>query len=244
MISRYTALMGLSLCVVAAPVGAQTGWATEVTMLAPMPSPVSVCEARETEQKRALTAILEASALERQQARERFRAVADSLAEEAAAVPDDVELQFMLAVVIGSLADVESGRARVQTATALHAQVQAVLALDPGHAGAHHLLGRLHAAVMRMDRLTRFLATRVLGGSGLRGASWSEAQRLLEAAAVEDPCTMDHHFELAKLYAERGADALAQSQLRQLLNLRASGARDGLIRRRAIELLAALSTDD
>lgn len=241
MTSRWIFLTLLLVPFFAIPATAQTKGLSEITMLAPAPKLVTTaCSALATEQDHALGAMLEASVMERSEARVVFQTLADSLSRVALAAPEDVELQFMLAAVVGSLADVEKGRGRIRAAQQLHEQVQAVLVLDPGHPGAQHLLGRLHAAVMRMDRITRFLATRVLGGSELRGASWEEARLRLEAAAAGDPCSMDHHYELAKLYAERGEPRLALRPLRQLLRLQASSARERVIQNRALLLLTEL----
>jgi hypothetical protein len=130
-------------------------------------------------------------------------ALQDSLAAEASARPGDVEVQFLLAATLGARADVEGGTEKIRAAKALHAQATRVLALDPAHAGAQYLLGRLHAAVLRLDRVTRFLAIKLLGGAELSGASWEEARRLLEAAVAQDPCVAEYQYELARLYSER-----------------------------------------
>ncbi|MCH2469777.1 MAG: hypothetical protein MK486_07160 [Gemmatimonadetes bacterium] len=90
--------------------------------------------------------------------------------------------------MIGGRTEIEGGHTKIGLAKALHAQEGAVLSLQPDHPGAQHLLGRLHAAIMRMNRVRRFLATKVLGRGALASASWQEAQRLLEAAASGDPC--------------------------------------------------------
>jgi predicted Zn-dependent protease len=83
-------------------------------------------------------------------------------------------------------------------------QAQRVLELDPSHAGASYMLGRIHSSIKRMGGFKKFMARQLYGGEALEGASWDEAQRLLEVAVREDPCVPEHHFELARVYEARG----------------------------------------
>jgi hypothetical protein len=163
--------------------------------------------------------ILEARTLSRDEARPLLAHLVDSLSLEAAARPDAVRAQYLLAVALGAQAEVEGGRTRIRAARALHEQLAVVFELDPGHPGAQHLLGRLHAAVRRMDSVTRWVATRLLGGGALAQASWTEARAWLESAVVGDPCVPDHHYELARLYADLGQDEAARERLGRLLEL-------------------------
>lgn len=157
-------------------------------------------------------------------------AVADS--------PGDVEAQYALAVVMGARTDLAEGRDRLSLADALLRQVERVLALDPSHPGAHHILGRLEAAVMRMGGLERFLARHVLGGEVVAEASWDGARAHLEAAEEGAPCIPEHHYELARLLHERERPALALREVGHVLELTAADtARWASLRRRATGLL-------
>jgi hypothetical protein len=101
----------------------------------------------------------------------------------------------------------------VSGAKELHVQLMDLPELSPGHPGASYILARLHVGVMKLDRVTRFLARHPLGGDALRSASWDQAQALLEHAAREEPCVPEHHVELARLYARRGDKAAAKLAL-------------------------------
>jgi hypothetical protein len=167
-------------------------------------------------------------------------ALHDSLATEVGARPDDVGSRYLLALVIGARTEVEGGRTKIRLAADLHEQLVRVLELERSHAGAQHLFGRLHAGVMRLGRVTRFLAVNLLGASALGAASWDEAQRLLEAAATAEPCSPDHHYELARLYQDRGRDELARRELEVVLALRTDAVRGEQVALKANALMAHL----
>lgn len=167
-------------------------------------------------------------------------ALHDSLHAQLEAGRSDVEIQFLTAVVAGLRADLEGGRSAVGLASEAYRRTSMVLELDPEHAGAHHLVGRLHAAVMRMDRVTRFVATRVLGGGELSGASWPEARVRMEFAVARAPCVPDHHFELARLYAELGQVGRARERLEDALALSTRSGPYSDIRQKAERLLAKI----
>jgi tetratricopeptide (TPR) repeat protein len=170
--------------------------------------------------------VMESLTLDREASSRTLRVLLDSLAVAAAERPEDVATQYLLATVLGARAEVEVGRSKLRVAQAILSQVEVVLALDPNHAGALHMMGRLHAAVMRMDRVTRFVATRLLGGAKLDAASWHEAERFLESARSLEPCTGDHYYQLARVYADQGKRALAATRLREFLELGPSGSLD------------------
>jgi Flp pilus assembly protein TadD len=164
----------------------------------------------------------------------------DSLSALVRTRPDDVDLQFDLAVVLGARTDVEDGRDKLRTAQDLVEQLHRVLALDPSHPGAQYLLGRLNAAVMRMSSVSRFVATRFLGGSALSGVSWEEARRLLESAAEGDPCLVDAEYELARLYVDRGEPARAIEPLERMLQLRATDPHRRAVMDKGLALLESI----
>lgn len=85
--------------------------------------------------------------------------------------------RFALAAVLGMRADREGGLTKIRAASRLHDELKHLLKLDPEHAEARYMMGRLHAGVRRMGRVTRWLATNLLGGGALKEASWEEAER-------------------------------------------------------------------
>ncbi|HSM62174.1 MAG TPA: hypothetical protein VK849_15305 [Longimicrobiales bacterium] len=157
------------------------------------------------------------------------------------ASPEDADRRYALAVVVGLRADREGGRARVQAASRLHEELRRILELAPGHAPARHLLGRLHAGVLRMDGVTRWVATHLLGGGVLGEATWEEAEENLAFAEAELPDVPDHHYELANLYGDTGREALAVAELEHVLALEPVSAMEVAVRVKAERLLQELS---
>ena len=215
----------------------------------PAPAPdlraLSICAMRPPLQGGVWNTVLGAlGASDRESWRPAVRALEDSLAAAAAAAPADVTTQYLYAVALGARTEVEDGRREVRKAVQLGDQLERVLRLDPDHAGALHILGRLNAAVMRLGSLKRFLATKLLGGAALSSASWDEARRLLEAAVEKDPCVPDHHLELAKLFTDTGYWTLARAELDWVILLATDDDNGVRTKEKARSLLKRLGTEE
>lgn len=152
--------------------------------------------------------------------------------------PEGVEGHYWRAASAGLLADVEGGRTRIAYAEEAWRASSRALELDSLHAGAHHVQGRLHAAVMRLNWVTRTLAGRLLGAALLREASWEEAERHLSLAAELAPGEAIHHLELGILYRDRGRADEARRALRAAMDAPECHAADRTYRERAARLLA------
>lgn len=150
--------------------------------------------------------------------------------------PEEVGRRFALAVVLGLRADREGGRTKVRAASQLHEELETILAMDPEHARARHLLGRLHAGVLRMNRVTRWVATNLLGGDALKAATWEEAERNLRFAAEQVPEVGEHHLQLANLYRDTERSDLALEEIEHVLALPAETPLAEATRAEALEL--------
>lgn len=93
----------------------------------------------------------------------------------------------------------------------------AILERDPEHAGGNYLVGRITAAGMRINPVTRFVAARIIGGDLLRQASWERAEASLVTAVEAEPSNPMHRIELAALLADTGQEDAARAQLRRVL---------------------------
>jgi hypothetical protein len=200
--------------------------------------PASICAVRPSAEDPMWSDLYEIVTLEWDVANRQLIALEDSATALAVQSPADVDAQFYVAAVLGARSEVEGGRTRN---TCRRDSPRPTRRGAGPRTGAPrvpaHLLGRLNAAVMRMDWVTRFLATRILGGSELRAASWDDAERLLETAISVEPCVGDHHYQLARVYADRGKRSLAMEQLVALFDLGPKGARDYRVWGQAMELL-------
>lgn len=153
-----------------------------------------------------------------------------------AAHEDDTGRRFALIMVLGMRANTEGGRAKVVAAAELHTELRTVLAADPDHVGARHMLGRLHAGVRRMSSVTRWLATNLLGGGALKEATWEEAERNLAFAARSAPEVLDYHLQLANLYRDTGRPELAMAEAERVLALPARTSLEKGVRAEAVRL--------
>ena len=131
--------------------------------------------------------------------------------------PNDPEPRFWYAAAMALRATEEGGRTQVGLAQRAHEQARFTLTVAPDHAGAQHVLGRLHAAVMRLSSLKRWVATRILGGKALAEASWETAESFLAAAARLQPEVPTHHYELGILYLDTDRPELALTAFERVL---------------------------
>ncbi len=123
--------------------------------------------------------------------------------------PQGIQGRYWLAVSSGLLADDEGGKTRIRLAEEAWTEATWVLQADSLHAGAHHLKGRIHAAVMRLNPITRFLARTLIGGDVLGRASWESAEHHLRTAAELAPGDAVNHLELGMAYRDMGRHAEA-----------------------------------
>jgi hypothetical protein len=153
----------------------------------------------------------------------------------------DIGRRYALAVVLGLRANSEGGQSKVRAAAAMSTELEAVLAADSSHAGARHMLGRLHAGVRRMNRVTRWVATNLLGGDALKRATWRAAEENLAFAEEHAPGVADHHLQLALLYRDTGRPELALEELSHVREFQATNALEVAIHAEAAEVLSELS---
>jgi len=92
-----------------------------------------------------------------------------------------------------------------------------------------------------MNRVTLFLATRVLGGDALKGASWEEAERLLQFAALARSEVPDYHYELGRLYEDTDRPARAREEAAHVLALEPQDAGEDLVRQNAQALMERMA---
>jgi tetratricopeptide (TPR) repeat protein len=166
---------------------------------------------------------------------------ADSLARRAARVNSaDPEGHFQVSRTLGRLALSAPARERTQYALDIREAALRALAIDPGHAGALHVLGRWHAEIMRLNSVMRAIAKTFMGGKVFGDASWREAVRLLEAACAAEPARTVHLLALGQIYRDAGNTAAARRSLEQAIAAPLHDPNDEAYKREAERDLRAL----
>lgn len=133
-------------------------------------------------------------------------------------MPGDADGWFLLAAALGLRAEFEPFRRQVQTVAEVRQAALTALDRDSAHAGGHHVMGRLNYEAMRLPGVSRTIATRVLGSTLTRDASWESAERHLRRAAELEPDVLVHHLWLARTLAARGSRDAARREYQGVLS--------------------------
>lgn len=154
--------------------------------------------------------------------------------------PRDPDARVVKAIAAGRKALSLGPRDRVQYAVLVRSEVLAALAINPDHAGAHHVLGMWHAEILRLNPVARFAAKTLLGASVFGEADWAQAQRALERAVALEPDRITHRLDLAGVLADRGNVAGARTQYEWIARATPREYNDKTYQRLAAERLRAL----
>ena len=118
-----------------------------------------------------------------------------------ALAPQSLEARYWVAAAAGRRAHKNDPIYSAKLAMEVYEQSTALLAVDSMHAGAHHALGRLHTEVLRVPRLVRFVAARVLRVDLAGRANRADAERHSLRAVELEPGTIQFLVDLVDLYA-------------------------------------------
>lgn len=157
-----------------------------------------------------------------------------------AASPEAADAHFALARALGRAALSMGKRDRVKYAGDVRTHALKALELNPGHAGALHVMGMWHAEVMRLSGLERFFAKNLLGGRVFDTANWNEAVSYMERAVAAEPDRITHRLDLGRIYADVGSRAKAREQLEWVVRAAPKQYNDGLYKVEAERALQAL----
>ncbi len=173
-------------------------------------------------------------------AQRRFAELALEYSRRAAALePNNPVNVLSIAISYGKLAWVSDTRDKVRYSRLVRSETERALALDPGYAWAHHILGRWHLEIARLGIAARAVVALVYGG--LPGASVEEGLKHFEKAVALEPDELQHHIELGLAYRARGDADRARSALERGLALAPRAKIDLEAHTRARAALAALA---
>ena len=130
--------------------------------------------------------------------------------------PAGADGHFVLALAVGRASLTKSKRERVQRAALIRSEGLRAIELDPAHDGAHHVLGRWNAEIMRLSAMQRFFARSFLGGRIFNEASWGHGVGYMERAVSLAPTNIYHHLDLAEIYIDRNSFTDARRHLEMI----------------------------
>lgn len=130
--------------------------------------------------------------------REAALQAADALVDQwLANAPDDANALYWKAACAGLLAETASTRDKITLGKSSLDYAEEALASDSSHAGAHHVVGRIHAGVKRLSWFTRLIGRRLGMGPLLEVASWEAADLHLGRATHLEPDNVTFGLEYA-----------------------------------------------
>jgi tetratricopeptide (TPR) repeat protein len=156
--------------------------------------------------------------------------------------PDDPVNVLSVAISYGKMGLYGDTREKVAFSRQLREYAERSLALDPGYAWAHHVLGRWHHEVAALSGPARLVVRLVYGG--LPEASRTQAVRHLERAVALDPDNLIHHLELGIALWAVGEREAARQAFQQGLGMEETTINDAAAKRRVRETLGQLADLD
>jgi tetratricopeptide (TPR) repeat protein len=132
--------------------------------------------------------------------------------------PDSAQAHFVLALALGREANMAGGKRRIALSKEIKNEADSTLALNPGHVGAMHILGRWHYGIASLSWLEKSFAKIIYGGVP-PGASMEKARSYFEQAIALDPKTPINHYWLGMTLIKLDDYAGARVQLEQCVAL-------------------------
>ncbi len=170
--------------------------------------------------------------------RDSLYGVAVAMAEGATYIDSlDAEGHAILASAIGRLSRTKGGKERVRYGREIYDEAARAIELNPGHDGAHHVIGAWHAEVMRLSGITKFFARTFMGGGFMDKASRDSAVSHLTRAVEIKPDYVFHHLELAEVLIDLERYDEARRELQIVLELPVSDVSDPKHKETAAALL-------
>ncbi len=135
-----------------------------------------------------------------------------------ALAPESADTHFILALAVGRLALFEGPRTRIELSREVKREADRAIELDPGHDGAHFILGRWHYEIATLGWFQKAMAKVIYGGVP-PGASVERAADLFARAIDLDATRPGYHLEYARALIKLDRDAEARQQLNLCIEL-------------------------
>ena len=130
--------------------------------------------------------------------------------------PDRAEGHLELAVALGRLALFKGGKAKLRLSKEIRSEADRALAIAPGLARAHHVLGRWNRGIAELSFFEKAAANTILGGLP-KGATMDAAVTHFEKAIELDPEYANHHLELGRTLLKLGLKAKARAEFEKAM---------------------------
>ncbi len=168
--------------------------------------------------------------------RQLYELVEDRATRALEADPDDLEARWWRIAAKGLRVDDVSPRTKIRLAGEVHEDATRILATDSLHPGAHHAMARIHAGIMRLNPVVRYIAVRLVGESTLRQAAWEDAEWHIARAMEGEPDALVHRYELVRMLQSQRRYDEAEAVIATLLALPDHRPMDPVVRDRALSL--------
>lgn len=157
--------------------------------------------------------------------------------------PTSAEALYWKAATAGLLAETAGTREKIELGKRAMAWAEEALARDSTHAGAHHVLGRIHAGVKKLGWFTRLVGRRLGMGPLLDAATWNAAEYHLRRARELEPDNLTFRLEYAVALRDMGRGNDAATELAEVLRRPAGAPLEVALHERACRMLARLRED-
>lgn len=149
--------------------------------------------------------------------------------------PYSPEANFVMAVAMGRMAMLTSGKEKIQYVNEIKRYAETTLKYDPNNFKAYHVLGKWHYEVSNLNSFERSMARLLFGG--LPKATLQDAINFYEKSRSLEPNFSINYLELAKAYRRNNEEKKAIDLLVKLQSLPNKIEDDVRIKKEGRELL-------
>ncbi len=128
------------------------------------------------------------------------------------------EAHFVYAVALGKLSLISGSEEKLKNAKLIKSEAERTIQLNPKHAGAYHILGRLNREIANMSSI-KIMAAKSLYGGVPEGCSFENAEKYFDKAMELRPNYILYHYDAAVNYEYMDKDDKAKALLQKAITL-------------------------